>query len=389
MPRFTTIAAAVLLSTVTLSTFAASVDVYGKIDTALHIQKNRGESAQLTMQDEASRFGFRIAEKLTDDVTIKGYLENGFTSDTGAFSNIGGGNVGSTLFDRRSILAVASKNYGELGFGRLGSVRSTISPYSLAMGFLDPFETGYGDIASISNVFGNDPRGNNSVAWVSPRWAGFKFGLTGSLSTTDQESDHTNENTRLLSAAGNYENGVVGFYAGVSKIWYGYDKDAQPKLTTADAAKNIEREDAEAYLLGATWKVNSSLKLFAAGQYQKDWRSVAGWNIDTAKGGLTKTYTASDKRHGIDGWSGLFGAQMYPAANLRILADVTYFDGSHKMDNGKKLDARRTIVNTAAEYSFSKTTKCYATLSHSWGSKELNTDAMNTWISHIGLQHWF
>lgn len=39
MPRFTTIAAAVLLSTVTLSTFAASVDVYGKIDTALHIQK--------------------------------------------------------------------------------------------------------------------------------------------------------------------------------------------------------------------------------------------------------------------------------------------------------------------------------------------------------------
>ena len=80
---------------------------------------------------------------------------------------------------------------------------------------------------------------------------------------------------------------------------------------------------------------------------------------------------------------------MYPAANLRILADVTYFDGSHKMDNGKKLDARRTIVNTAAEYSFSKTTKCYATLSRSWGSKELNTDAMNTWISHIGLQHWF
>ena len=156
MPRFTAAAAAVLLSTAALSSFAASVDVYGKVDTALHIQKNRGESAQLTMQDEASRFGFRIAEKLTDDVTIKGYLENGFASDTGAFSNVGGGNVGSTLFDRRSILAVASKTYGELGFGRLGSVRSTISPYSLAMGFLDPFETGYGDIASISNVFGKD-----------------------------------------------------------------------------------------------------------------------------------------------------------------------------------------------------------------------------------------
>ena len=44
MPRFTTIAAAVLLSTVPLSTFAASVDVYGKIDTALHIQKTEAKA---------------------------------------------------------------------------------------------------------------------------------------------------------------------------------------------------------------------------------------------------------------------------------------------------------------------------------------------------------
>lgn len=157
------LAVAAVLTAAAVATQATSVSVYGKLDTALHIQKDRGQSAQLTMMNEGSRFGFNIKEELTSDVTIKGYLENGFASDTGALSATGGGNVGATLFDRRSILAVSSKTYGELGFGRMGSVRSTISPYSLAMGWLDPMETAYGDIASISNMFGNDPRGNNTM----------------------------------------------------------------------------------------------------------------------------------------------------------------------------------------------------------------------------------
>ena len=59
------------------------------------------------------------------------------------------------------------------------------------------------------------------------------------------------------------------------------------------------------------------------------------------------------------------------------------------MADGSKVKAKRTVVNTAAEYKFSKTTQAYITLSRSWGRELLDTDAANTWISHIGLQHWF
>ena len=47
------------------------------------------------------------------------------------------------------------------------------------------------------------------------------------------------------------------------------------------------------------------------------------------------------------------------------------------------------LDRSAAEYKFSKTTQAYITLSRSWGRELLDTDAANTWISHIGLQHWF
>ena len=288
-------------------------------------------------------------------MTIKGYLENGFASDTGALSATGGGNVGATLFDRRSILAVSSKTYGELGFGRMGSVRSTISPYSLAMGWLDPMETAYGDIASISNMFGNDPRGNNTMTWVSPRWAGLKVGITGSLATTDDEADQADKNNRLLSLGANYEISGFGVYGGATKIWYGYDPDV---ASSADAGKKYRRQDAEAYLLGTSWKATESLKLFLAGQYQKNWRSVAGWNAEKDLFGKAKAadVSAADRNHGITGWSGLTGLQFWPTAQLRLIADVAYFDGEHKMADGSKVKAKRTVVNTAAEYKFSKTT---------------------------------
>lgn len=363
---------------------AADVNLYGKVDTALHIQKNRGENAVLSITDEASRIGLRIREKLSSEWSVKGYLENGFSSDSGQFSNIGGGNKETTLFDRRSILALSSSRYGELGFGRMGSIRSTISPYSLVMGYLDPMETGYGDIASISNMFGNDPRGNNTATWVSPLWAGLQVGVTGSLAATDQEQDHSSQNTRLLSVGGNYMNGSFGIYAGATRIWFGEGNSA-----SADKGQAWERQDAAAYIAGITWKPTDNWKLFLAGQYQKDWRNVAGWNIDSGNGLTAYDAANGDRKHGIDGWNGLAGFQYWPTKQLRLIVDAVYFDGSHEMGDGSSLDAKRTVVNTAAEYSLSKTTKVYATLSRSWAREEINTDKLNTWISHIGLQHWF
>lgn len=156
------LAAAALTACASLSAAAADVVIYGKVNTALYYQDWEGASPSFSMLNESSRFGFNISEKLSDDLTVKGYLENGFNSDTGSLTNTSGGNKGSTLFDRRSILAVNSKTWGEIGFGRMGSVRSTMSPYALTLAWLDPMETNYAE-AGMSYMFGNDPRANNSI----------------------------------------------------------------------------------------------------------------------------------------------------------------------------------------------------------------------------------
>lgn len=160
---------------------AADVQLYGRVETALFFQKVESEdNAKLQMENGASRIGLTINEALTDDLSMRGYLETGFGSDDGTLSNTSGGApTGSAmLFDRRAILAVKSKTWGELGFGRMGTVRSTMAPYGWGLGSLDPFETAYSVDCSISGMFGNDARGNNSITWMSPKAAGFQGGIT-------------------------------------------------------------------------------------------------------------------------------------------------------------------------------------------------------------------
>ena len=371
---------------------AADVQLYGRVETALFFQKVESEdNAKLQMENGASRIGLTINEALTDDLSMRGYLETGFGSDDGTLSNTSGGApTGSTmLFDRRAILAVKSKTWGELGFGRMGTVRSTMAPYGWGLGSLDPFETAYSVDCSISGMFGNDARGNNSITWMSPKAAGFQGGITYSLATTGQEADETGKNNRQLALMLSYTNGPLMIVTGATEQRFGYDEN--PSATDPDKGKKYDRENARAYTLGATYQLTDSVKLFAAYQYHDDWRMVGGWNVDRWYG--------SAARHGIDGSTYLLGAQFWPTASIRLIGDVIYFDGSHKTED-EKITAERTVVNGAFEYYFSKTAKAYVALSYSTGSGALDSDRtfahfgssandVNRWTGHIGLQKRF
>ena len=100
---------------------AADVEIYGKVDLGLeysHVSSDvAGDSDSFKMTNGGSRFGFNIREQINNDWAIRGYLENGFNADDGKFT------TSDTLFDRRMILAVQSKTYGEMGFGRMGTVK--------------------------------------------------------------------------------------------------------------------------------------------------------------------------------------------------------------------------------------------------------------------------
>lgn len=367
-----------------LGASAADVTVYGKVNTSIYYEDYSGQSPKVSLANEGSRFGINVREQLTDDVSIKAYLENGFNIDDGGLSNTGGGNAGNTLFDRRSILAVHSKIWGEVGFGRMGSVRSTMSPYALSLAWIDPMETNYGD-AGMSAMFGNDPRGNNSVTYVSPDLNGFRFGGTYSLSFTDQEADHADKNNRLLALAVSYAAGPVAFYAGGTQIWYGRD-DASG---LADKGKTIDREDAYAFDFGMTLQATDDLKLFAAGQYQKDWRSCAGWNVDKASTYASNAYTTADRRHGIDGWVGLVGLQYKLPGEMRLIGKYVYFDGEHKLGDGSKVKGQRHSVNGALEKKLSKRTKVYWVMSYFKGCEEMDVGTLTGVTGHLGLEHNF
>lgn len=368
---------------------AAEAQLYGRVDTALLFQDVKSaDHATMKLENAASRLGLNIKETLTPDLSVHAYLETGFNSDDGSFSNTSGGSkTGTTmLFDRRSILSMKSKTYGELGFGRMGTVRSTMAPFGVGLGSLDPFETAYSMDCSISGVFGNDARGNNSITWLSPKWAGWTVGTTFSLATVGQEDEHTGNNDRQLAGLASYDKGPFRFVFGATHQWFGEVDEAKQLV------KNYDRKNAQAYTLGATWQIEPNLKLFSAFQYHKNWRAVGGWNID-------KWYAKNpdDAKNGIDGTTALVGLQYWPTQNIRLITDYLFFDGEHQMSDGSQIDAKRHVINGAAEYYLSKTTRLYWSLSYSHGSGALGSDEtynhfkssqndVNRITSYLGMQ---
>ncbi len=355
---------------------AADVSLYGRVSTSIRMTKADGQNAAVDMNNEGSRWGIRLQENINSDLSAKVWLESGFNSDTGGLSNSGG--VKNTLFDRHAVLSLASKTYGEFGFGRMGSVRSAVMPYSLVLLPLDPVNGAYYDIVSIGVMFGADPRANNTLTYVTPRWAGWKFGTSYSFATTDQEEPHTSENTRLVSLGGNFENNAFGFYFGGSYVMNG-----KSSADSTDRGKGIDREDGSAYTVGLTWKPTDKMKLYSALQWQSGWRSVAGWRVDAGK------QSAADKYHGVDGLSAMVGINYWLTPALRATGSWYYFDGKHKLAGNAEEEGSRHTLNGILDYRLSKTLLLYGTLTYSKGEDVLDTSDINKWVGRVGMMKFF
>lgn len=395
------LAAALLTALSTGLASAANVELYGKVETSMrYMHISEGSVNKFEMLNEGSRWGLNIKEDLGDGLSVKGYLESGFNSDDGALTNTGGGSSSAMLFDRRAVLALRSETMGEIGFGRMGSVRSTMSPYSLGLAWLDPFETGYGSDSSISTVFGNDPSGNNTITYVSPKMNGLRAGLTYSLQTSGQENASERLNNRLISAAMTYENGPVFISLGATQQWTPRSSSTLAKSGAAAAKKLAGApDDAQAYTLGATLQATPEWKLFAALQYQEGWRSVAGWSANST------VYTDSEgfsgritQEEGVKGVSALAGFQWKITGSLRMLGSYMYFDGEQNVltgeDETKKLEGSRHIATAGLEYKLSKKTRVFTVLSYSKAQDDLedmadSTGGLTRTMFRAGMQHWF
>ncbi|BBP97163.1 porin [Burkholderia sp. SFA1] len=187
----------------------SNVTLYGLIDGGLTYTSNEIASTggghsnwQMTsgaVQD--SRWGLRGAEDLGSGLKAVFALENGFNLNNGEFAS------GSRIFNRLAYVGVSSRDYGALTFGRqtdgmvdfVGPLALTGTEYG-GTHFAHPF-----DIDNLNDSF----QINNSVKYVSPDFAGFRFGALYGFS--NQAGGFTNN--RAYSFGASYVRGPwnVGF----------------------------------------------------------------------------------------------------------------------------------------------------------------------------------
>lgn len=368
---------------ISTSAFAQpDVQLYGKVDLAIQYTKNPGKDAVVNLQNETSRWGLLIREDLNTDWAVKAYLEAGFNANDGSASSKG------VTFNRRSILAVYNKTFGEIGVGRMGTVQSISSPYGIGLPNLDPFRTGYGPAYEIEGSFGGDGRVNNAITWLSNKMKGLQIGISYSLGVESDESI-VPHNDRNISLAITYETGPVLFALGGSQFRWGKLPSSALKntMTASEAAKTIDRKNSGELFGGFRWKTSDHTIMYLAAQYMKDWRTFAYWKPNNA----TVADPKQGNPNGLNAFSVLTGFRHQFTGNLCWIGAAGYLDGSLKTPDGKRQDGERMRFATALEYSLSKRTMAYANIAYARNFAQLVTysKGKNLYTGLIGLQHKF
>ena len=356
---------ALAAATAMCSASAASVTLYGVVDTGLRYNNIESDdyAALLDSDDRTfqmasgqrsgNRFGFKGVEELGNGLTVGFVLENGFQSDTGALKTSG------TIFDREASIYLEG-SFGKFGMGRLSTLN----------------------------------RMDNMVYYKTPNFGGAEVWLLYGMG--DQEDDTVeNESSRdrYYGAAVTYNNGGLSLYGAVdvlNKASFGKlnTNDVEDDQITITAAVNYDCGFAKSYL-GVHWFDNakavgdsgySSTGWSRLGNYQDD----AGEAVRTAYGDAT-------------GWSVMAGVDI-PVGNGKIKTSLGYLDASS--DNAEDLkageyDFTRFMAAAGYEYYFSKRTTFYVGAGYVQDSIDSYADKKDvgydpSWVQvNLGLTHKF
>lgn len=383
---------ALAAATAMCSASAASVTLYGVVDTGLRynniesdnyadLGSDGSEFLMASGQRSGNRFGFKGVEELGNGLTVGFVLENGFQSDTGALKTSG------TIFDREASIYLEG-SFGKFGMGRLSTLGNDSGSTGLA-GYFSSFGTGWGDVGCQNYMQAYRPnRMDNMVYYKTPNFAGAEVWLLYGMG--DQE-DGTVENEssrdRYYAAAVTYNNGGLSLYGAVdvlNKASFGDEntKDVEDDQITITAAVNYDCGFAKSYL-GVHWFDNAK----AVGNSGMD----KGW---THLGNFDKQGIYGD----ASGWSVMAGVDV-PVGGGLIKTSVGYLDASSDNAEDRKTgeyDFTRFMVAAGYEYYFSKRTTFYVGAGYVQDSIDsYNTDKQDvgydpSWVQvNLGLTHKF
>ncbi len=368
---------------------AADITLYGVMDLGLTYthtsHQDKGDTFEMSNNMYAgSRFGIKGTEDLGDGLKVGFILENGFAPDTGALA------VNGSIFNRESQLYLQG-DWGQIGFGRVGAFSSGSSSLSWYWD-MEPFETGYIDAgvqASQVNVWRLN---SNTIYYVSPTFAGLKFGaqysLTGEGANT-QEAARFSDNNTFANVAVRWDGANARALLGVEWEKFGAAAHDGQNNPVAD------RDDAWDVKLAGAWSPNGGpVTLYAGASWYKnsDQFSDSTWGDES----FGKLGFDPDSGKRLDGYSFFVGGR-YTVGAANWLVMLQYLDGENKgaVSGAAETDYKRYIGSVGCHYYLSKRTMLYTIASYADGDglfdnlKDGSKTSTDRFMAHVGLTHFF
>lgn len=342
---------------------AAEVTIYGDVNTGFvynYTKEGNQESTNSFKMKSgisgASRWGVKGGEDLGNGYSVSFDLQSGFDSDTGMMKY-------DRLFGREVRLTVAGP-FGELSFGRMGTMTSSAGTYDIFQGTADLFDGGWTSAIATSNFFYDVTRADNMVTYATPTMAGVKGYVQYSFKVDNDATgtEGKNSSKRYAGVGVTYENGPLSLVAV-------YDSVLNP---TADP---VAKKDGRAFSFGGNYDFGAA-KLYAAYQYGKSQNFAGG--VDTYKDRETQV-----KGHNF----GLGVAVPVGVGTVNFAGYYTTAKSENNSDNTVK------TYNVAATYTypFSKRTSVYAGVGYLQIKDKLTgtSEKTKSFDAAIGLAHSF
>ena len=255
-------AAGLIAISATAAAADSSVNVYGRIDTAIESVKT-GNARVNGVNNSGSYFGLKGQEDLGNGLKVGFQLESAFNSDDGAISE-------DEFFSNRSELNL-SGSFGTVRMGR----------------FLNPSYYAIADRASLHNedygitydqLYQDIGYVANRLAYKSPEMNG----LTLESSIGFHERDASSNGKNAYDLAANYDRGNWSFGAGYSEL--GNDKQAALRATWAQDAWTVSGYVQRSEQAGEKTNVIRTAVAYAigAGEIHANFGHANGENAETA-----------------------------------------------------------------------------------------------------------
>lgn len=347
---------------------AAEVTIYGDVNTGFvynYTKEGNQESTNSFKMESgisgASRWGVKGGEDLGNGYSVSFDLQSGFDSDTGRMKY-------DRLFGREVRLTVAGP-FGELSFGRMGTLTSAAGTYDIFQGTADLFDGGWTYSIAQNNFFYDVTRADNMVTYATPTMAGVKGYVQYSFKVANyangEEVDGTegkNSSKRYAGVGVTYENGPLSLVAV-------YDSVLNP---TADP---VAKKDGHAFSFGGNYDFGAA-KLYAAYQYGKNQNFAGG--VDAYK----------DRETQVKGHN--FGLGVAVPVGVGTVNFAGYYTTA-KSENNSDNTVRTYNVAATYTYPFSKRTSVYAGVGYLQIKDKLTgtSEKTKSFDAAIGLAHSF